>query len=58
MLTQTRRSKTESTPAPVSAELPPFRNEPPTDFARADRARSFAGHSRTFAFNWAVAIRS
>ena len=36
MLTRPRRSKTEPTPTPVSAELPPFRNEPPTDFARAE----------------------
>ena len=37
MLTRTRRSKTEVTPTAISAELPPFRNEPPTDFARADQ---------------------
>ena len=36
MLTRTRRPKTETPPAGGSAELPPFRNEPPTDFARAE----------------------
>ncbi len=38
MLTRTRRSeKPRSLRLPLSAELPPFRNEPPTDFARADQ---------------------
>jgi RHH-type proline utilization regulon transcriptional repressor/proline dehydrogenase/delta 1-pyrroline-5-carboxylate dehydrogenase len=37
MLTRTRRSRTEpAMPADGSADLPPFHNEPPTDFARAD----------------------
>jgi RHH-type proline utilization regulon transcriptional repressor/proline dehydrogenase/delta 1-pyrroline-5-carboxylate dehydrogenase len=34
MLTRTRRPRAE--PPPVSGELPPFRNEPTTDFARAE----------------------
>jgi RHH-type transcriptional regulator, proline utilization regulon repressor / proline dehydrogenase / delta 1-pyrroline-5-carboxylate dehydrogenase len=34
MLTRTRRPRAES--APVAGELPPFRNEPTTDFARAE----------------------
>ena len=58
MLTRTRRSKTEPTSAAVSAEPPPFRNEPPTDFARADQRETCDGHSRKFAFDWAGAIRS
>jgi RHH-type proline utilization regulon transcriptional repressor/proline dehydrogenase/delta 1-pyrroline-5-carboxylate dehydrogenase len=37
MLTRSARSKTApATPADGSAGLPPFRNEPPTDFARAE----------------------
>ncbi len=34
MLTRTRRPRAEG--AAVSGELPPFRNEPPTDFARVE----------------------
>ncbi len=34
MLTRTRRPQAESTPIP--AEIPPFRNEPTTDFARGE----------------------
>ena len=37
MLTRTRRPKTESTRRPGGpTKLPPFHNEPPTDFARAE----------------------
>jgi RHH-type proline utilization regulon transcriptional repressor/proline dehydrogenase/delta 1-pyrroline-5-carboxylate dehydrogenase len=36
MLIRTRRSKPEPSAALEPAELPPFRNEPPTDFARAE----------------------
>ena len=35
MLTRTRRTEDRRTP-PDAGELPPFRNEPPTDFARAE----------------------
>ena len=41
MLTRTRRPKTQSAPpAGGSAKLPPFHNEPPTDFARAENRES------------------
>jgi RHH-type proline utilization regulon transcriptional repressor/proline dehydrogenase/delta 1-pyrroline-5-carboxylate dehydrogenase len=34
MLTRIRKANTQSMPAPAALELAPFRNEPPTDFAR------------------------
>ena len=41
MLTRTRRPKTEPQPAASgSTKLPPFHNEPPTDFARAENRES------------------
>jgi len=36
MLTRTRRAATEPPPALAKAELAPFRNEPPADFARPE----------------------
>src|SRR5262249_28101940 len=36
MLTRTRRPRAEPRAALISPELPPFRNEPPTDFARSE----------------------
>ncbi|MFI5461074.1 MAG: L-glutamate gamma-semialdehyde dehydrogenase [Isosphaerales bacterium] len=36
MLTRTRRPAIEPPPAPAPADLSPFRNEPPADFARSE----------------------
>ncbi len=42
MMTRTRSPKTEaSTAAGGTTKLPPFHNEPPTDFARAENRESF-----------------
>jgi RHH-type proline utilization regulon transcriptional repressor/proline dehydrogenase/delta 1-pyrroline-5-carboxylate dehydrogenase len=40
MLARTRRPRTETPPATDSQDPPPFRNEPPTDFARAANRES------------------
>ena len=47
MLTRTRRPKTESQPAAAgSTDLPPFHNEPPTDFARAENREAMRQRAR------------
>ena len=46
MLTRTRRLRAELAAAGSPAELPPFRNEPPTDFARPENREADAPGTR------------